>query len=82
MQNYSLFRVPQGSILGLLLFSIFMCDLFIALKGIDLSSYADDNTPFISEATPENVVSSLENCSTSLFEWFSNNQMKANPEEC
>ena len=82
MQNYSLFRVPHGSILGLLLFSIFMCDLFIALEGIDLSSYADDNTPFISEATPENVVSSLENCSTSLFEWFSNNQMKANPEEC
>ena len=82
MQNYSLFRVPQGSILGLLLFSIFMCDLFIALEGIDLSSYADDNTPFISDATPENVVSSLENCSTSLFEWFSNNKMKVNPEEC
>ena len=59
-----------------------MCDLFIALEGIDLSSYADDNTPFISEATPENVVSSLENCSTSLFEWFSNNQMKVNPEQC
>ena len=82
MQNYSLFRVPQGSIMGLLLFNIFMCDLFIALEGIDLSSYADDNTPFISEATPENVVSSLENCSTSLFEWFSNNKMKVNPEEC
>ena len=45
------------------------------------NSYADDNTPFVSEATPRNVVSSLESCSVSLSEWFSNNQMKANPKK-
>ena len=75
------FEVPRGSILGPLLFNIFMCDLFI-LEEIDFASYADDNTPSASEATPENVLSSLESCSASLFEWFSNNQMKANPEKC
>ena len=58
-----------------------MCDLFI-LEEIDFASYADDNTPSASEATPENVLSSLESCSASLFEWFSNNQMKENPEKC
>ena len=68
--------------MGPLLFKIFMCDLFIILEKIDFASYADDNTPFVSEATPENVVSSLESCSASLFEWLSNNQMKANPEKC
>ena len=77
-----LFGVSQWSILGPLLFKIFMCDLFIILEKIDFASYADDNTPFVSEATPENVVSSLESCSASLFEWLSNNQMKANPEKC
>ena len=77
-----LFGAPQGSILGPLLFNIFMCDLFIILEEIDFVRYADDDTPFVSEATPENVVSSLERCSASLFEWFSNNQMKANPEKC
>ena len=41
-----------------LLFKIFMCDLIIILEEIDFASYADDNTPFVSEATPENVVSS------------------------
>ena len=32
------------------------------------------------EATPENVGSYPESCSVSFFEWFSNNQTKANPE--
>ena len=45
-----------------------MCDLFIILGETDSASYADDNTSFVSEATPEIVVSSLESCSASLFE--------------
>ena len=77
-----MFGVPQESILEPLLFNIFISDLFISLEEIDFASYADDNTPFVSETTPENLVSSLESCSASLFQWFSNNQMKANPEKC
>ena len=45
-----------------------MCDLFIISGEIDFASYADDNTHFVSEATPENAVSSLESCCASLFE--------------
>ena len=62
--------------MGPLLFNISMFDLFIILEEIDFASYADDNTPFASETTPENVVSSLESCSASLFEWFPNNQIR------
>ena len=76
-----LFGFLQGCILGLLLFNIIMCDMFI-LEKIDFASNADENTPFVSEATHENVVSSLESRSASLFEWFSNNHMKTNPEQC
>ena len=77
-----MFQVPQGFILEPLHFIIFMCDLFTIFDEMDFASYADGNTHFVSEATSENVVSYPQSCSASLFEWFSNNQMKANPEIC
>ena len=40
-----LFGVPQGSILGILLFNFFLFDLSLIMNNIELASYADDNTP-------------------------------------
>ena len=77
-----LFGVPQGSILGPLLFNIFLCDLFFIMNEVDFASYADDNTPFFIGEDVDDVISKLQNASKTLFQWFNDNQMKANPDKC
>ena len=77
-----MFGVPQGSILGPLLFNIFLCDLFLIMENIDIASYADDNTPYTTGNSIEEVIQKLENAAKTLFQWFSDNQMKANPDKC
>ena len=47
--------VPQGSILGLLLFNMFLCDMFLFCNNIDFASYADDNIPYCIGKTPKSI---------------------------
>ena len=77
-----LFGVPQGSILGPLLFNIFLCDLFLIMKETSFASYADDNTSYVTVQNLYKVIKSLEEDSIKLFQWFSDNQMKANHDKC
>ena len=77
-----LFEVPQGSILGSLLFNIFLADLFFILNKIDMANYADDNTPCASSNDVNGLVKSLEETSKDLFKWFDDNLMKSNPDKC
>ena len=77
-----MFGVPLGSILGPLLFNIFLCDLFVIMANIVIVSYADDNTPYTTGNSIEEVIHKLENAAKTLFQWFSDNQMNANPDKC
>ena len=48
--------LPQGSILGSLLFTIFMFDMFLILKTVYFTSYADGNTTFALPDSIEDVI--------------------------
>ena len=72
----------QGSILGLLLFSIFLCYLSYMMNDTHFASYANDNTPYVLADTINEVIKRLEPASVNLLKWFANNQMKANQDKC
>ena len=76
------YGVPQGSILGPLLFNIDICDLFLWDYKCDIASYADDNTPYTSDISLNLVLEKLESSTHDLFRWFKENRMKANPDKC
>ena len=67
--------VPQGSILGPLLFNIFLCDLFLEDENNYFANYADDTTPYYFGSTTTEVLDNLSCLTKKLFSWFANNQI-------
>ena len=52
------------------------------MNEVKVASYADDNTPFFVGGDLGDVILKLQNASKTLFKWFSDNEMKANPDKC
>ena len=79
---WNLSGVPQGSILGPLLFLLFINDICIRLnKDTNIGQYADD-TKIWREIHPESDCAVLQNNIDTLFKWSIKNKMKFHPDKC
>ena len=62
--------IPQRSILGPLLFNIFINDIFLFIEKSDICKFADDNTLFSCGDNLSVILKSLEHDMKILLRWF------------
>ena len=73
--------VPQGSVIGSILFNINLNDFFNILNDVDICNYADNTTPKVCDSYLKLVIEKLEKSSQLAVKWFSHNYMKLNAEK-
>ena len=77
---------PQNSVLGPILFNIFINDLFFLVEETEVETevcnYADDMTIYVCANNLKHIVFCLETNAQELSKWFLDNNMKLNPDKC
>ena len=73
--------VPQGSIVGTLLFTICLNDIFYFTTGTEINNYADDTTPYAIEEDIESIIAN-QNDIFIIIKWFQDNSFKLNAYKC
>ena len=74
--------VPQGSVLGPTLFSLFINDLPNSLKSAETYLYADDTTIYCVAGTMDLLTNMLNNVLAELQKWCDRYLMIPHPEKC
>ena len=70
--------IPQGSILGSILFNVFINDLLLFIKETDICNFADDTTLYACGKELDTMSFKLKIETNRAMQWLKDNEMVAN----